>query len=1093
MRNGQAERKECTTRCDAMVWRGGWLVAGLLLFVASALRGAEAGGLTSNARTNPLGISGEDVSFGWRAAADGPGFVQSAYEIRVGRQAGGDGVWHSGKVDSARQVDVRLPREVDLESATRYFWQVRLWDGAGEVGGWSDPAWFETGLLEAADWQGAEWIARAAPEVEVGEWKDYRVSLEFSGLREAIGVLLRTSPDGREAGMWQLNVSGDRPLLRRHRKTAGQYEVTGETVVEGFEVDDLRRGVHRLEFEVSGDRVTTRLDGRQIEGTDGLGRASGGVGLRSHGSERVEVRQLEVVAAEDGEVLLARDFGEVGRLLARDREWWPAAEPASLPLLRGGFRVGGKVAEARLYASARGIYEVSCNGRRVGDQRLAPGWTDYHQRIQSQSYDVTDLLREGENVLGVALADGWFRGRVGIGWEHVYGDGLSFIAKLRVRYEDGRSEWFASGPDWAAADGPRVRADLQDGESHDARLERPGWDTVDFDADGWQPVALAENVSERLVPQPDEPVRVTGVVPARTRTTPEPGVFLYDLGQNIVGVARVRLQGRKGQTVRIRHGEEVHRTGERKGRLYTENLRSARAVDAYRFAADGEVVFEPRFTQHGFRYVEISGIETAPEIEDVAGVVLGSDLPMTGELACSSELLNQLVSNIRWGLRGNFLSIPTDTPARDERLGWTGDINVFAPAACRLTDSRAFLSKWMDDVRDAQFAGGSVPAVIPQPRGEFQASGVGWEDAVITVPHAVWRATGDLRIVRRNWDAMKRFQAHLERSATADGDLLEQGRSSWFSGDWLTLEEVDRLEEHKVIGTSHFAENTRMMAEMAAAMGEAERAAEWAELHPRIRRAFSEAYCDADGTVHTGTQTAYALALGMDMVVGGELRAKVGERFLAKLEADDLHLRTGFLGTPWLLPALSSIGRDDLAVTILLHEDYPSWGYPVRMGATTMWERWNSIQPDGSFGPVSMNSFNHYAYGAVADWMFARLAGLRAEAPGYRRTRIAPLIGGGGLAFVRGSLDTPRGRLASSWAQAGDGWTLEVVIPPNSEAEVVVPAAEPAAVSLDGEPLRVDDPRLSRAEDGLVLRLGAGTFRFAIRGDALPDLRSSSR
>ena len=894
--------------------------------------------LTTNGRANPLGIPAQNLSFGWASTSTERGVKQRAYQIRVGTRPEGDDVWNSGRVASARQVHIALPDSIVPAPATRYHWQVRIWDQAGRVSDWSENAWFETGLAGAAGWSGAMWVRPSPPAT--------------------------SSVAGPSSG-----------------KSA------------------------------------------------------------------------------------------------------PAEVQTSLPLLRGEFTARAGVASVRLYASAQGLYEASVNGRRVGDHYLAPGWTDYNKRIQHQTYDITTLVRPGINVVGAALADGWFRGKVGLNWTAVYGTDPAFIAKVKIDYEDGSVDWFGTDGDWRAAAGPFVRGDLQDGETYDAARAQPGWNAPGFDASAWRRVALADDVSDRLVPQPDEPVRVLELLPARSRAEVQPGTWVYDLGQNMVGVVRVVLRGAPGQTITLRHAEDIYRTGPRAGQIYTENLRTAAATDRYTFAAEEVVTYQPTFTQHGFRYVEITGVQSPPEIGEVQGVVLGSDLPGGGDLHTGHRMLDQLVSNIRWGQRGNFLSIPTDTPARDERLGWTGDINVFAPAAARYQDTRAFLAKWMTDVRDAQKVDGNIPAVVPQPRDAFDETGVGWSDAFITVPYSVWRATGDESILRENWEAMKRFYEYVHASATGDGDLLEQGRASWFSGDWLTLEQVDRLEEHKVIGTVYFAENTRMMAEVAAALGEVEQAAEWSALLPRIRAAFVDAYRAEDGTIYTGTQTAYAHALGADMIADPDKRTQTAARFLEKLAADDTHLRTGFLGTPWLLPALTKIGREDLAMRVLLNEDYPSWGFPIRMSATTMWERWNSIQPDGEFGPVDMNSFNHYAYGAVGDWMFGHLGGLHALEPGYRRTLIAPLMGSGGLTRVRCEQETPYGRLAAAWRVADGEASLEVQIPVNTSAIVRLPGSDGVNVNEDDR-AAADAPgvRFLRVEDGAALySVGSGTYAFTWR------------
>jgi len=755
----------------------------------------------------------------------------------------------------------------------------------------------------------------------------------------------------------------------------------------------------------------------------------------------------------------------------------------SLPLFRRVVTLAKPPKSARLYASAHGIYQFSLNGQKVGDQFLAPGWTDYSKRLQVQTYDVTSLLRTGANALGVALGDGWYRGKVGLNWPRVYGDTLAVVAKLRVTYADGSIQDFVTDESWRSAEGPFVQADLQDGETYDARREQPGWDRADFDASKWIPVAVVPGDSRVLVPQPDEPVRATEVVTACSRSEPAPGEYVYDLGQNLIGFARIKLTGKAGQTVRIRYAEELNRQGEQRGRLYTENFRTAKVTDTYTFARDETVGYQPTFTQHGFRYIEVTGTALPPDAGDVAAVVLGSDLPNTGDLRLSHPMLDQLVRNIRWGQRGNFLSIPTDTPARDERLGWTGDIAVFASTASRYQDTRAFLSKWMDDLRDAQRADGNIPAIVPQPRDYFDVTGVGWSDAFIIVPYTVWRATGDTRILRRNWEAMRRFYGFVHASATQDGNLLEEGRSSWFSGDWLSLESVDRLAEHRVIATAYFAENTRMMAEMAAALGETALAAEWAELVPRIREAFVAAYRRPDGSIEIGTQTVYAMALGMDLIADPAARALTAERFVEKLAADNFHLKTGFLGTPWLLPALHKIGRDDLAMRLLLNEDYPSWGFEIRMGATTMWERWNTIRADGQFGPVEMNSFNHYAYGAVGDWMFGNLGGVEILEPGYRRFRVAPLVGHPALDRAACRLLAPRGPISVEWVRSGDEVKLSVAVPANTGAEIVLPAKTVDSVRESGQPVATAPGVAAAVAEGghVQLSIGSGRYEFVVR------------
>jgi alpha-L-rhamnosidase len=1043
--------------------------------------------LTTNGRVDPVGIGGKDPSFGWQLTSSQRGTRQSAFEIRVGRKPGAADVWASGKVRSDRQVGV-VYRGAALKSATRYYWSVRAWNLRGVASRWSTGAFFETGLLTAADWHGAQWVTRPSPVDEVEKWTDYVAEVDFTLDNAAFGTYLRAR-DVNNGYMWQVNVTGAEPALRPHKKVNGDYALLGSVNLAGYGFTNaaLLTGRHAIRFEMSGSTIRTTLDGVLVDTRSDSTFSKGYVGFRTHNyaKEKGTVHDV-VVTRTDGTVLLDTDFsagrnpcvgGElVGSALvvagATDALCDPATRP--LPLLRKEFATSTrkKIASARVYASALGVYQLSINGESVGDQLLAPGWTNYHKRIQSQTYDVTKLLRRDGNVIGAALATGWWAGKVGLGWAQQYGATPALIAQIRIRYTDGSVQQISTDGSWTAGDGPFVRADLQDGETYDSRLEPDGWSRPGFSDERWANAVSLPSQTALLVPQSDEPVRATTVLPARTMTEPTTGAYVYDLGQNMVGVSRLTLTGTTGRTVKIRYAEVLNKDGT----LYTDNFRSAKVTDRYVFAKSGTVTYEPTFTQHGFRYIEITGLDTPPAISEVKGVVWGSDLSSTGTLRTSNAMLNKLVSNISWSQRGNFLSIPTDTPARDERLGWTGDISLFAPTANYLVDTRAFLSRWMADVRNSQYANGDLPAVVPTPQGQFGDSGVGWSDVLITVPHAVWRSYGDKGILRENYAAMQKFFEFVRTSAGAD--LLEPGRTTFFTDDWLHLNDPT---VQGVLGTAYFAENARMMGEVAGALGDTAAADRYNTLSADIRRAFTEAYVAADGTVSGNSQTGYAMALGMGLVTDPTLVAKVGEKFVAKLALTDHHLRTGFIGTPLLLPALSAIGRDDLAYKMLLHTDYPSWGYEVVNGATTMWERWNSIMPDGSFGPVDMNSFNHYAYGAVGDWMFQHIGGLTALTPGYQRSRIAPAIGGG-LTHGSGRLDTVYGLLSSTWSTVNGDLSLKITVPVNTVAEVHVPAASRWAVTESGRPpSHANGVDFLRMENGAaVFVVGSGSYTFAV-------------
>ncbi|TGN30616.1 family 78 glycoside hydrolase catalytic domain, partial [Aeromicrobium chenweiae] len=1068
------------------------LVATTLLAGASTASAADAGiavgSLQTNARTKPLGIPGDDPTFGWKSTSAARGVVQSAYEIKVGTTEGGDDAWSSGKVESARQVDVPYGGTA-LASQTRYYWQVKVWDGEGHESGWSTPSWFETGILDAAEWKG-DWIGKGEG-TEVNRWTDYTADIDFDIDKLAIGVFVRAASTNN-AYMWQISTADGTgvPKFRPHKRINNTYTLMDNKAIPGITSAELLDGTHRLSVTVDGSTITTRLDGTQIDQRTDTSLAKGFVGFRQDFAggvdESADVKKV-TVTAKNGDVLLDTDFstgnpfdgGDLtaqGLHVANRKDVLLRTKDANKPLLRTEFSTepGKTIKSARVYAAAHGVYELQLNGKKVGDQFLAPGWTDYTKRIQHQTYDVTDQVNSGVNAFGAEMGDGWWAGKIGMWGPGMYSKDLGVIAQLRVDYTDGTSQLVKTDNTWKTHTGPFVAADNIDGETYDANAEQPGWDMPNYDAAGWTNAVVGASDTAKLVPQVDEPVRATEELPARKRTE-SPGVkngYIYDLGQNMVGVARMRIQGTAGQTVRFRYAEELYDDG----RFYVGNLRAAKVTDYYTFKTTGTVVYTPKFTQHGFRYVEITGASAAPAVEDVTGVVWGSDLAATGHLETSDPMLNQLVSNISWGQRGNFLSIPTDTPARDERLGWSGDINVFAPTASYLRDTRSFLQKWMTDLRDSAYSNGNLPGIAPSVPTVDLGSGLGWSDAGITVPYATWHAQGDTAIIRQNYEAMQKYLAFVKNGA--GDDLIDSARGNW--NDWLNLDDSTSVD---VLGTAYYAEDARMLSEMAKVIGQDEDAAEYAAMSAAVRQAFTDKLIAADGTVQGGSQTAYALALGMNLVTDPALRVKVGEKFVAKLKTSDYHLTTGFLGTPWLLPALSSIDRSDLAYTMLLKKDYPSWGYEIANGATTMWERWNSIGPDGSFGDEGMNSFNHYAYGAVGDWMYQNIGGISAVTAGYKTSRIAPEVGGG-LTSGHGTYESVYGTISSQWKKTGKDLTLDIEVPVNTTSQVSIPAQNLLSVT-EGSTSLADAAGVSDVsfKDGVAtFTVGSGSYSF--RADA---------
>ncbi|MEV4580475.1 family 78 glycoside hydrolase catalytic domain [Nonomuraea jabiensis] len=748
--------------------------------------------------------------------------------------------------------------------------------------------------------------------------------------------------------------------------------------------------------------------------------------------ERVAVR-VRLQGPDGWSPWSQESFVEAGLLEPED---WSArfAGPGEGSLLRGEFRARSGVRAARLYTTALGLYEAELNGQVVGDHVLAPGWTAYRHRLRYQTYDVTDLLREGANCLGATLADGWYRGRLGFeGKRALYGDQLAWLAQLEISYADGTTERFVTDPSWRAAPGPLVSSGLYDGEVHDARLERSGWSLPGFDDSGWAAVEIVDRDLSTLVAPDGPPVRRTEILaPVERRTSPS-GATIYDFGQNLVGRLRITARGRAGEQVVLRHAEVLQ-----DGELCVSPLRTAKATDVYTLRGGDEETWEPRFTFHGFRYAEISG-----PVQEVAAVVCHSDLERTGWFDCSDPLVNRLHENVVWSMRGNFLDVPTDCPQRDERLGWTGDAQVFAPTASFLFDSAGFLSSWLADLAADQGKDGLVPHVVPDVASASSAAAA-WGDAAVIVPWVLYRRYGDSGILRRQFASMRAWVEHVSALA-GPGRLWDSG---FQFGDWLDpTAPANRPEQAKtypeIVATAYFARSADLLARTADALGED--ATRYRALAGEVRQAFADEYTTASGRLLSDSPTAYALALEFALLPDERQRRRAASRLVELARANGYRIATGFVGTPLICDALAEAGELEAAYRLLLQRECPSWLYSVTQGATTIWERWDSLLPDGTVNPSGMTSFNHYALGAVADWLHRTVAGLAPAAPGYRELAVHPRPGGG-LTHASARLRTPYGPAASSWSIAGDEITVEAVVPPNTTAHVTLPGGEQVRV-----------------------------------------------
>ena len=753
------------------------------------------------------------------------------------------------------------------------------------------------------------------------------------------------------------------------------------------------------------------------------------------------------------------------------------------PMMRREFSVNAKkkIERARLYASAMGLYELELNGKRVGEEYFTPGWTAYDFRYQYETYDVTGQLKSGANCLGAMLGDGWFRGRSG--WEkrrNLYGKKLALLAQLVIRYTDGTEEMVTSDEKWKAATGAIVWSDIYDGEEYDARLEKAGWSAAGFDDKDWKGVVAMDAPKAKIVAPAGPPVKkIEELKVAKIFKTPA-GDTVLDMGQNMVGWVKFRVTAPAGTTIALRHAEVLDKSGN----FYTANLRTAKETIRYTTRGGGTEVYEPHFTFQGFRYVAVSGWPGEVKPEDFTGVVVHSAMERTGTFESSSTLLNQLEHNIIWGQKGNFVDVPTDCPQRDERLGWTGDAQVFAPTASFNFDTAAFYTKWLRDVALDQEDDGAVPFVIPNAlthdTRKGAAASAGWADVAVVLPWTVYQAFGDKRILEEQYPSMKAWVEYMRRQA-GEKYIWSNGFSF---GDWLAFATTrsdypGATTAKDFLQTAYFARSTELLVRTAKVLGKTEDAAQYAELEEKIRAAFVKEFVTPNGRLSSDTQTAYALALEFDLLPEA-MRPGAAAR-LAEDVRNFKHLTTGFLGTPVLCKALSDCGYLDEAYMLLNRTEYPSWLYPVTQGATTIWERWDGQKPDGSFQDVGMNSFNHYAYGAIGDWMYRVVAGIELDAqePGYKHILIQPHPGGG-LTRASASVESMYGPVASGWQIADGKMMLKIEVPANTTATVRVPHAKLEEVREGGKPLegRSDISRARQAEGAVVLEVGSGKYVF---------------
>ena len=1098
--------------------------------------------MTVNYEEHPMSVERPPV-FGWKMLAETQyGAAQQYYRIVVAESQEqllrGDYCYDSGKKRDATSL-CRPYEGKTLQPSMRYFWKVFVWDEKERMTE-SAVSWFETSLMDSG-WSGAKWIgsqeevlskytANLVMEYDVQVPQGSNSSTFLFGAMDKDNywaVQYRIEPIKSMVESGKIN----RPELVFYHLVDGRKQI--DTILDLSEVipSEFIHNQHHIRLsnrpeEYNHYELMVKVDSINVTIKNGKnsplilkdGHWAGmsrllQVGYEQPVSDCSYWGNLVIKDYEHGTVLYADSLMRLSDGSGHVYCFHPKGH-ISAPMLRKEFEVKGKLKKATAYFTSRGIYELYVNGKPACEDFFNPGWTDYQHRFMYNIIDVTFSIREGKNVMGAVLGEGWWKGVrfSNQKWSRIYGANLSLMGKLLLEYEDGSKETIITDTTWlCSTDGPIMTNGLYEGEEYDARREMPGWNTHSFDASRWMSCRVLDAPPSSVIISPyvGQPVRCDSLCTARSVSQPLPHTYIYDMGQNMVGVPRIRLKGKEGLVVTLRYGEmkypeiipvepiapyTIEEYEAKKGQLYTENYRTAMSTDRYILRGDEEgEIFEPHFTCHGFRYLEITGLKEPLPLEQVQVLVLNS---LQGENRChyetSNPLINKLFNNIQWGERGNFVTIPTDCPQRDERAGWSGDAQIFCRTATYNRNVNPFFHRWMYSVRDDQKQDGGYPDVIPTM--SVFGSNFGWAEVGIILPWQLYQQYGDKTILEENYEAMKKYISYIEKRAK--DYILPYGGY----GDWVAVIGT----QSDLTNTCYAAWDVQIMAGIADILGKTQDKAYFEELFQHFKSAFNRRYVRSDGCIMAPagspvsvsqygapskekfevatplqTQTAYIIPLHMKLIEDSV--APKAAAHLAELVKDNGYkLNTGFIGTPYINMVLSEYGYDEIAYRLIEQQEYPSWLYPVLQGATTMWERWNSYTIRNGFGPVSMNSFNHYAYGAVQDWLIAYSAGIQRDEhqPGYKHILLQPRVGGS-LSFVKGSFQSEYGLISSSWQRKeySEGFVYKAIIPANTTATLTLPVS---SSRIDVEKGKKGIISCQKHDDYVVYELMSGSYQFNI-------------
>jgi alpha-L-rhamnosidase len=1071
-------------------------------------------------------IATQSPRFSWELTSSKNNQYQKAWQIIVSDnkesiETGKGNIWDSGRRKGSETFGLKLP-ENKLHSFTKYYWRVRVWNNANSVTEWSKPATFITGALDKSDWK-ASWIGDNPeppleylllykhmgylsaytdnPEeekwvqIDLGSikefetirlWPTYNNIWKINNFHFPVSLRIESSEDGKN---WKKceeihNMKDPRGgcLLMYVPRSSGRFIRLTAT--------RLRKYDRRIfDYEDQGD--TSKMYAFSLAEIEVFGDYLEPKAFCNESYKDLNISGGCKVTYKDALIKVDREDGYDPDMLTdgiTDTPPYPEHRgiPPS-PMLRKKFGLKAKPTKALAYVSALGVYDITFNAEKPDSRVLAPEWTDYNKRVQYQVYDVTEILKPGPNVIASQLADGWYAGMLGpTRWSNyfpkrgAYGLDRRLFLQLELEYPDGSKESIVSDGTWKInPDGPIRMADNFLGESYDANKETEGWQSVDFDDSSWKNVAAEEN-SRNLVPQINQPVKIIETLGTKSVSRTKNGHYLFDAGENIAGWCSISFEGNPGDRIIMRHGELLDEEGE----LYTENLGAAIQTDTIILGTSGKLQYEPRFTYHGFRYVEVQGLRSAPDKSMLTARVIASDQPRTGNFECSNPMLNQLYKNLNRSHISNMHGVPTDCPQRDERCGWMGDVYIFAQTSMFNRDMAAFYSKWMTDILDAQSERGTFPDIAPHPFGyeKHFTNAPGWADAGIRLPWLMYINYGDKEIIRNNFEAFEKYIANIVKS---NPDLIWRkglglNYGDWLNGNTLNAEGFPKTGAQipsEVFSTIMLYNSVVTLSAMAEAIELVEKTAYFNDLAIKIKTAFRENFIDADGRIEGDAQACYAMALHYN-IFPPEMEKTFEKRMIDKFIPYAGRMNTGFHSTICLMKELVKRGYPEKAYQLLETTQFPSWGYSIEQGATSIWERWDGYVKGRGFQGAGMNSFNHYAFGSIGEWMYENILGIQPDynSPGFRHFILKPLPGGT-LNWAKGSFDSFSGKIEAGWTKDGNKFEYSFTIPPNTSATVFIPAKsiEKAAIIIDKAEEEFNNT--GHADGYAVFEIKSGTYK----------------